>query len=309
MISTNDILSAPCEVAIEITGRCNLECKYCFSDGSGVDIPLDKLKKILNQADEMNVFEVCFSGGEPFFRSDIFDILNYAAKKDFDLSIVTNGTLLDSKKIECINDLGLMGSVQISVDSSNEHIHNSVRGSFSKTMSSLKDIKRICDDLPTIGIVLHKQNYRGICNSLSALSEYCSGFHLMNVMCTKKALENRDFLFLDYSTMTDTWNEIDRFCKKNSINIDIYDYDLKKKETARFTGCTAGKTKVAITSELNVIPCDMTRSLIIGNLNNDTLHNIWNSTKAEEIRNLDIEPCYQLNKQLEELELKEAKEK
>ena len=298
MIPANDFLSAPCEVAIEITGRCNLECKYCFNDKIGVDIPLKKLKKILDQADEMNVFEVCISGGEPFIRSDIFDILTYATKKDFDLSIVTNGTLLDSKTIKLIDDMDLIGSVQISIDSSDEHTHNSVRGSFSKTLASLKEIKKTCDNLPTIGIVLHKQNFSDICNSLRFLSNYCSGFHLMNVMCSKKSLENKNLLFLDYTTMANTWNEIDCFCRKNSIQIDIHDYDLRKKQTARFTGCTAGKTKIAVTPELNVIPCDMARSLIIGNLNEMTLDQIWNSDKANEIKNLEIEPCYNVNKEL-----------
>jgi len=297
MISTNDILSAPCEVAIEITGRCNLKCKYCFNDNIGVDIPLEKLKNILDQTDEMNVFEVCISGGEPFLRPDIFDTITYATKKDFDISIVTNGTQLNSNVIKWINDLGLMGSVQISMDSSNEYIHNSVRGLFLDTMSSLKEIKNICDDLPTIGIVLHKQNYKNITQSLKELSEYCSGFHLMNIMASKKSLENKDFLYMDLSTLENALYEIDKTCRKNSIKIDIYDYDLMKKQTARFTGCTAGKIKVAITPELNVIPCDMTRSLIIGNLNEMTLEQIWNSDKTNEIRNLDIEPCYNLNKE------------
>ena len=296
MKPTNDFLSAPCEVAIEITGRCNLDCKYCFNNKIGVDIPFNILKKIFDQADEMNVFEVCISGGEPFIRSDIFDILNYAKEKDFDLSIVTNGTFFDSKTIKRINNMNLMNSIQISMDSSDEYIHNSVRGLFSKTLTSLKEIKEKCDDLPTIGIVLHKQNFSNICKSLKLLSKYCSGFHLMNVMCSKKSLENKNLLFLDYKTIANVWKEIEFFCRKNSINIDIHDYDLKEKVTARFTGCTAGKTKIAITPKLDVIPCDMARSLIIGNLNDMTLEQIWNSDKADKIRNLEIEPCYNLNK-------------
>lgn len=295
MISTNDNLSAPCEVAIEITGKCNLNCKYCFNEKGNKDIPLSKLKNILDQADEMNVFEVCLSGGEPFIREDIFEILQYALKKAFDLAIVTNGTLLGPHIIKKLDNMNLISSLQISVDSSNEKIHNSVRGMFSETMFSLNEIKRICSDSPIIGIVLHGQNYKDVCNSLKVLSKYCSGFHLMNVMGSKNALKHKDPLFLDFSTLADTWNEIDDFCRKNSIKIDIHDYDLKQKETARFTGCTAGKTKIAITPDLNVIPCDMTRSLIMGNLNDQTLYEIWNSKKAEEIKNMEDEPCYKLN--------------
>jgi MoaA/NifB/PqqE/SkfB family radical SAM enzyme len=157
-------LSAPCEVAIELTGRCNLNCKYCFSERTDKQIPLTKVEDILNQVDEMGVFEVCFSGGEPFLRKDIFDILNYSLKKNFDLSIVTNGSLLTIQTINKLNDLGLINSLQISIDSSNEKIHNSVRGMFSETMNSLKEMKKISSERPIIGLVIHKQNYKDICN-------------------------------------------------------------------------------------------------------------------------------------------------
>ena len=96
----NDILSAPCEVALEITGRCNLNCKYCFSDKCNKDMHLSDVKKVLDQVDNMNVFEVCISGGEPFLHPNILEIFDYCSKKKFNVSIVTNGTLLDEKTIK-----------------------------------------------------------------------------------------------------------------------------------------------------------------------------------------------------------------
>jgi len=297
MKKINDILSAPCEVAIEVTGKCNLNCKYCFNEITNYDIPISKLKDILDQTDKMNVFEVCITGGEPFIREDIFEILDYASRKNYVLLIVTNGTLLTPNNIKILDEMGLINSIQISLDSSDENTHNSVRGLFTETMLALKEIKKVSSSLPTIGIVIHRQNYGNICNSLQSLSEYCSGFHLMNIQVSNEALKHKNDLFLNSSTLSETWKEIERFSRRNSIKVDIDDYDLKKIETARFTGCTAGKTKVAITPELNVIPCDMARSLIIGNLNEMTLEQIWNSDKANEIRNLDIEPCYNLNKE------------
>lgn len=296
-MKVNDKLSAPCELAIEITGRCNLNCIYCFNNSNKIDIPIDKVKEILDQAEEMDVFEVCITGGEPFIRKDIFKILDYALKKDFPLLIVTNGTLLKTEHIKKLDDMGLISSLQISLDSSYMAIHDSVRGQFLKTMSTLKEIKKISSSLPMIGMVIHKKNYQSICNSLQVLSQYCSGFHLMNVQASEKALRHKESLFLDSLMLAETWKEINDFSTRNSINVDVNDYDLKKKETARFTGCTAGKTKVVITPELNVIPCDMTRDLIVGNIDNQTLYEIWNSRKLDEIRNLDIEPCFNLNKE------------
>ena len=293
----NDVLSAPCEVAIEVTGRCNLNCKYCFNDSKDVDIPYSKLLNLIDQIDEMEVFEVCFTGGEPFIREDFLEILEYSSKKNFSILIVTNGTLLTKEKIERLDEMNLISSLQISVDSSNADIHNYVRGKHQIIVNVLKEIKKISSSLPTIGLVLHKHNFNDVCSSLDKLSEYCSGFHLMNLQASKKALEYKQDLFLDTNILAKIWNDVDNFCKKNSINIDIHDYDLKKKETARFTGCTAGKTKVVITPELNVLPCDMVRDIILGNLVNQSLADVWKSKKMDEIRNLEIEPCYFLNEE------------
>lgn len=293
----NDILSAPCEVAIEVTGRCNLNCKYCFNESKKIDIPYLELINIIDQIDKLDVFEVCITGGEPFIRQDILDILKYSCKNNFNLLIVTNGTLLTKKTINELDKMNLINSLQISIDSFDIDINNSVRGGYSVVMSVLKEIKNISSSLPTIGLVIHKQNINDVCRSLEKLSDYCSGFHLMNIQASKEAIKNKNSLFLDYSTLAKTWKKIDSFAKKNSINLDINDYDLKEKETARFTGCTAGKIKLVITPELNVIPCDMVRNIVVGNLEEQTLLEIWKSKKMDEIRNLVKEPCYLLNKE------------
>lgn len=293
----NDILSAPCEIAIEITGRCNLDCKYCFKDNCDKDIPLKELKKILNQIDDMNVFEVCFSGGEPFLHPNILDIFDYCNYKKFNISIVTNGTLFNKKIIKEIDERDLIDVMQISIDSHLESIHDKIRGRHRTTITNLHLIKQYCNVLPMIGIVIHKQNYDSICETLRILEPLCNQFHLMNIMATEKSLQYKDLLYLTPDEIANTWKQIKKCSKSNGINVDIDNHDLKKKETARFTGCTAGKTKIVITPELNIIPCDMTRNLIIGNLKNQTLKDIWNDNKINIVRNYEIEPCYQLNEE------------
>lgn len=291
----NDILSAPCEVALEITGRCNLDCKYCFSEKCNQDIQLNDVKKIIDQIDDMNVFEVCISGGEPFLHPDILQILDYCSKKKFNISIVTNGTLIDGTRIRELDDRNLIDVMQVSIDSHLESIHDSVRGRHRLSITNLNLIKQQCDVLPMIGMVIHKQNYNTICESLRILEPLCYQFHLMNIMATKEALNNKELLYLTSDELAETWKQIKKFTDKNSIFVDINDYDLKKKETARFTGCTAGKTKVVVKPNLDVIPCDMVRNSVVDNLKNTSLKETWN--KCIHIwGQCEIEPCYDTNK-------------
>jgi len=291
----NDVLSAPCEVALEITDKCNLNCKYCFSNKCNQDMHLSDVKKILDQIDDMNIFEVCISGGEPFLHPDILEIFDYCFNKKFNISIVSNGTLFDKKLIKEIYERNLMEVMQISVDSHLESIHDSVRGRHRLTITNLNLIKNQCDVLPMIGMVIHKQNYNSICESLRILSPLCNQFHLMNVMATKEALKHKDLLYLSPDEIANTWKQIKKFTDKNSIFVDINDYDLKKKETARFTGCTAGKTKLVVKPNFDVIPCDMVRNAVIDNLKNVSLKKIWD--KCTNIwGQCEMEPCYDTNK-------------
>jgi len=96
--------------------------------------------------------------------------------------------------------------------------------------------------------------------------------------------------------LTDFWISLNEKTKGSEIQVNIHKQDLKLKETARFTGCTAGKTKVIITSELNVLPCDITRNLILGSLKSKTIKEIWDSKEMKALRSFDKEPCYYQNK-------------
>jgi MoaA/NifB/PqqE/SkfB family radical SAM enzyme len=46
------------------------------------------------------------TGGEPFIRKDIFEILGHMSKRKLPFGIVTNGTLLDKRRMERLAELG-----------------------------------------------------------------------------------------------------------------------------------------------------------------------------------------------------------
>ena len=117
----------------------------------------------------------------------------------------------------------------------------------------------------------------------------------MNVQASSRAIHNKELLFIDAISLSKFWEEIESFTSKESIEVDIYKNDLVPIETARFTGCTAGKTKLIIKPDLKIIPCDITRDIILGDFRSNSLIEIWNADKRKDIARRDIEPCLDNN--------------
>lgn len=93
----------PCEIAIETTSQCNLDCKVCSLDKSfSLEISFSQARKILDECNLSGVKTVRFTGGEPLLNSAIDKMLLYARQKNFYVILNTNASLIDNKKLELI---------------------------------------------------------------------------------------------------------------------------------------------------------------------------------------------------------------
>ena len=93
------VLSAPLDVHIAITNKCNLRCPYCYANDKNFlehnDMTLEQIINVIDKCVDANIFKISWSGGEPLCRPELFEILKYAHKKGFKQSIITNGILID----------------------------------------------------------------------------------------------------------------------------------------------------------------------------------------------------------------------
>lgn len=90
----------PLRVMFELTYRCNFKCKHCYQPPSyrkKGELKTKKVFSILGQLKDMGCFYLGFTGGEPFIRKDIIDILWHAKKKGFQLIIYSNGSLINEE--------------------------------------------------------------------------------------------------------------------------------------------------------------------------------------------------------------------
>lgn len=85
-------------VHLDITGKCNLRCMHChMADFYQQEISLENLLHILDNIKKKGINRITLAGGEPFIRKDILTIISNCPE---DVSIITNGTKLNSSLLK-----------------------------------------------------------------------------------------------------------------------------------------------------------------------------------------------------------------
>lgn len=114
-----------------ITERCNLNCKHCYRDPElikgelSTEEDLEILDRFISQVDrwglEKKDVRISFTGGEPFVKEGLFDLLAKAKENGdkFSYGILTNGTFIDEEMVQKLNEYGV-DYVQVSLEGMKE---------------------------------------------------------------------------------------------------------------------------------------------------------------------------------------------
>ena len=148
------------------TSKCNLKCVHCYND-SGMEkesneSTTEEAKVILDDLADFGVPSVLFSGGEPFVRKDLFELLNYAGGKGLRTVISTNGTMITPDAAKIVKDAGV-SYVGISLDGIGE-INDKFRGVKGAFDSTVKGIRNCMAAGVRVGLrlTLTKQNVQDL---------------------------------------------------------------------------------------------------------------------------------------------------
>ena len=96
---------------LEITARCNNNCRHCYINLAAQDkeagkkeLPLNDIKRIADQAVDLGALWCLITGGEPLLREDFFDIYLELKKKGLLVSVFTNAALITDKHIRLFKE-------------------------------------------------------------------------------------------------------------------------------------------------------------------------------------------------------------
>lgn len=133
-----------------ITYACNFRCGICFTDAgtySSDELTKREALETVEKIHAAGVHDLILSGGEPFLREDMIDILKHMAKLGIAARIASNGSLLVPELLKRLRDETLTQSFQISLDTTESdfyaQFHKSSPGMFQKVRYNLDNIQKL----------------------------------------------------------------------------------------------------------------------------------------------------------------------
>lgn len=101
----SDVRPLPKVFVLELTRRCNNRCLYCYNEAgvgglSGSEMSTEEVVSLISKLhSEVPVESIAISGGEPFLREDLPEILSYIKQLGIAPAVITNGTLLTKERV------------------------------------------------------------------------------------------------------------------------------------------------------------------------------------------------------------------
>ncbi len=236
----------------EITHNCNYGCSYCiFScNKKRVDGELTT-KECFHVIDELvnNGFKhLKITGGEPFIRKDIVEILNYASKK-LVVDVSTNASLINEKTVDELNKINLK-MIHVSLDGSKEE-HETVRGkdTYERTINGLKALKKSKNKV-RIGSVIHIKNENNLENLVKDSIDLGADEIIFSIM---EPVDGQSKEFVKTSSNEELIKTIDNIRNMYKEKI-IVNYNFGKQPTY-VKKCPAGDKFLYINNMGFISPC------------------------------------------------------
>ncbi len=288
---------APLYAMINVTGVCNLKCRYCYYQPRAFELmEWSSFQKVINELYLNRVFMLILSGGEPFTHPKICDFLRLAHEKFDDVTILSNGTILTQKHLvtikEIIQEKGIF-PIQISIDSISPHINEITRCDPTQVINNIK----ILSDLGAtvvVSMVITKFNLNSIRKSIIFLSNYTKIFHLIPFE-PALTLREKD---LSYKVKEEKLHVLLQSVKaleeeRNLIIGTPLEEEKFEGGCASGAPCQAAFSEIVIDPNLRVRPCDRLTDITIGDLSESSLKTIWESQAAMDIVNQPVSLCVQ----------------
>lgn len=276
---------------LELTSKCSLNCKHCINyryDGSDMDF--NTIKSILEKLRQGGIERIKFTGGEPFDRGDLPEIVMCCEELGLRYIIYTNGMHIDG---EWIHSLNLLEGIRVSFDGY-RHSHDYVRGSgnFNLVFDNLVDnVAKYPNVNFTVNYTINKVNYRQLVDFDALLSKYNLNvnINLGFIKHAGKASEDQGLVFTLEEAMAIVpiiQNEISQCSHIRTFSM-LSKYYLDNFSTE--FGCPAGKEAVFIARNGDVYPCGMlkgNKQFVCGNISTDAFDRILESDAISLMRSL-----------------------
>ena len=271
-----------------VTYRCNARCSMCnrykAPSKPEEEIGIETIKKL------PKMYFTNITGGEPFIRMDLKDIVRELYKKSDRIVISTNGFFTD-RIVDLAKEFPQIG-IRISIEGL-EETNNEIRGlenGFKKGYQTLKRLREMGMKDVGFGITVQDRNatdlvplYR-ISDEMGMEFATASLHNSFYFVETKNIIQDRPMVAKNFE------NLINELLKSRSpkkwfrayFNHGLINYIYGQ---PRLLPCDMSFDTFFIDPYGDVMTCNGTKDKeVMGNLNNQTWDDLWNSIEAENVR-------------------------
>ena len=289
-------------VVFEMTYRCSEKCIHCYNIGSThyaqdidrrgerEELTFNDYKEVIDQLVQQGLFKVCLTGGDPFSKSIIWDVIDYLYQNEIAVEIYTNG-------ISITNSVDKLASfypriVGLTIYSGDANIHDQItrtKGSYERTVSTISQLSELGIPIQ-LKCCVFKTNIASYKSIYELARKYCAlpqiEINIRNSLDGNKYVsENLRLLDEEYEMLFKDSN-IYPYITSDTLNT-LIKRDFKAKT------CKAGINSCTITPEGNVILCPAFH-LVLGNVKENSLMEISQSNFLKEWKETtlnDFEEC------------------
>jgi radical SAM protein with 4Fe4S-binding SPASM domain len=281
----------------EITDACNLRCIHCEADAGRRDpgqLRTEEALDLVGQLAEAGCLSVNLTGGEPLIRRDWPIIARALADRGVEVTIISNGLLVDERRVGRMVDAGVT-SAAVSLDGLRE-AHDTIRVPAARRAGSsydaaLRAIERlVASPLRTAVITqIHRRNI----DDLERLYELLAGigvdaWQVQLAMPLGRLWRIRFEYLVEPRELPGLTARLADLVKDGRMRLAVADnigYYSREEPILRgslrgtksfWVGCLAGCRVVAICSNGDVKGCPShPRSFVVGNVRERPFAEIW----------------------------------
>jgi MoaA/NifB/PqqE/SkfB family radical SAM enzyme len=275
---------------IIVTYRCNARCTMCnrYKAPSRPDeeISLDTIKKL------PRMYFTNITGGEPFIREDLPDIVRELYKKSDRIVISTNGYFTD-RIIKLAEEFPKVG-IRVSIEGL-EQTNNEIRGlpdGFNRGYSTLKKLVEMGHPDVGFGMTVQDKNAPDLVPLYHLANELHMEFATASLHNSFYFVEAKNIIH-DRPMVAQNFEDlINELLKSNEpkkwfrayFNHGLINYIYGQ---PRLLPCDMAFDTFFIDPYGDVMPCNGTKDKeVMGNLNKQSWDELWSSEQAEKVRNV-----------------------
>ncbi|HEX6958323.1 MAG TPA: pyrroloquinoline quinone biosynthesis protein PqqE [Ferrovibrio sp.] len=294
----------PLAILLELTHRCPLQCLYCSNPlqlrGASAELTTQDWFRVLDQAADLGILQVHFSGGEPAARRDLTILVAHARERGLYSNLITSGIAITRDRLAELAKAGL-DHVQLSfqdTDPESAERINNYPGSQNRKLEFARWVRDLSLPL-TVNAVVHRQNIARVEAMIElALELGAARVEVAHVQYYGWALLNRDALMPSLDQLREATRKVEAARQRLRGRI-VIDYVIPDYYARQPKACMGGwgRQFLNVTPDGKVLPCHAAETIPdmeFDSVKDAPLAEIWrNSDAFRRFRGVDWmpEPC------------------